>query len=51
LNFGFFGSYDVTWDGFKRGNSREQDRRRIGNMDFLKKKRVGRVGGTCGRKP
>jgi hypothetical protein len=44
--------YDVIWDGFKGGSSGEQreEKKRQG-VGFFWKKRIGRVGGTCSRKP
>ncbi len=48
---------DVTWDGNKRGSFGEQKKEEIGKLEsflelaFFFKRKIGRVGGTCDRKP
>ncbi len=48
----------MTWDGSKGGSSREQMKEETGKLEFrvgvsyfFWKRKIGRVGGTCGRKP
>ncbi len=43
----------MTWDGSKGGIFGEQQRRKkgVGVSFFCLKKKIGKVGGTCNRKP
>jgi hypothetical protein len=41
----------VTWDGSKRGSYREQKEEKKKRQRVNFDRRIGRVGGICGRKP